>query len=361
MFVIKIAKFLGFKNKFQVGHNVFSFHPVFRSTLSKIKDITTNNLMKPQRHHLLINYVFIAGLLLLALNDHLWKDLYGNWITGKLSDFAGVLILPIFLAYIFNTRGRGVIVATVLFFAYWKSPLSQGLIDGINAAGLVHYARVVDYTDLIAFAVLPLSWRVIRAPESYLLPVRSAPALSHYLLLPLSLFFLIATSDDEDFMLPGPGINECCINGFTLDSLGGGRIYIPSAFTPDADGLNDLFRVIVDTGIQRIDTLRIKSLASGDTIFTAVNIANAEAATTGWDGSERGLTEPQQFAYDVWLTANDGSRIGRTGFACSIPCRTPTGLPRPVNLDDCRFGDQVDAAGFFDDAVATGELLDCFE
>lgn len=317
--------------------------------------------MKNQRHLLLTNYVFITGLLLLALNDHLWKDLYGNWITGKISDFAGVLILPIFLAFVFNTRGRRVILATVLFFTYWKSPLSQGLIDGINTAGLVHYARVVDYTDLIAFIVLPLSWRVVREPERYLLSVRPAPALSHYLLLPLCLVFLIATSDDEDLTIFGPGIEECCTNGFTLDSLGGGRVYIPSAFTPDGDGLNDLFRVIVDTGIQKIDTLRIFSLANGDTIFTAVNIPSVEAATTGWDGSERGLTEPQQFVYHVWLTANDSSQMRRTGVACSIPCRTPTGLPRPVNLNECRFSDQVDAAGYFDEEIATGELLECFE
>ena len=32
---------------------------------------------------------FLISVLLLLINDHLLKDLYGNWVTGKLSDVAG--------------------------------------------------------------------------------------------------------------------------------------------------------------------------------------------------------------------------------------------------------------------------------
>jgi hypothetical protein len=317
--------------------------------------------MRRNRASLLLNYVFIAGLLLLALNDHFLKDAFGNLLTGKLSDFAGVLILPIFLAYVFNTRSRGVIVATVLFFTFWKSPLSQGLIDGINATGLVHYGRVVDYTDLLAFAVLPLSWLVVRFPESFALHLRSAPTITKYGILPLALVFFVATSQEDDLPFLDSGIETCCINGFNLDTISTGRVYIPSAFTPDADGINDLFRVIVDAGIEQIDTLEIIDLTSRNTVFLALNISRDASGSTGWDGSELGVTEARQIEYKVWVTATDGERRRYSGLACSIPCRTPTGLPRPAGIEECRFSNQVDAAGFFDEDVFSGELLDCFE
>lgn len=325
--------------------------------------------MHRNRAALLLNYVFLAGLLLLALNDHFFKDAFGNLLTGKLSDFAGVLILPIFLAYVFNTRSRGVIVATVLFFAFWKSPLSQGLIDGINATGLIHYGRVVDYTDLLAFAVLPLSWLVVRSPENIALHLhfgfaqqpRSAPTFTKYVILPLALVLFVATSEDRDFPIIGQGIETCCINGFNLDTISTGRVYIPSAFTPDADGINDLFRVIVDAGIEQIDTLEIIDLTSRNSVFLALNISRDASGSTGWDGSEFGVIEARQVEYKVWVTATDGERRRYTGLACSIPCRTPTGLPRPVGIGECRFPNQVDAAGFFDEDVLSGELLDCFE
>lgn len=317
--------------------------------------------MKANRNHsLLLNYVFIAGLLVLACNDHLWKEAYGNWLTGKLSDFAGVLILPLVLAFVFNTRSRSVILATVLFFAYWKSPLSQGLIDGINATGLVHYGRVVDYTDLLAFVALPLSWAVLRMPGRFAFRFGHQTAFVRYAILPLTLFLFIATSEDDDFRI-GPGIDTCCLNGFTLDTFNTGQVYIPSAFTPDADGINDLFRVIIDTGIVQIDTLIVRGPESRDTLYLATNISRVAAEVTGWDGSVRGVTEPQQVEYAVQVTATDGTTRRYTGYACSIPCRAPTGLPRPGGLDQCQFPNQVDAASFFDADVSSGELLDCFD
>lgn len=316
--------------------------------------------MKLNRSLFLLNYVFLTGLIVLALNDHFLKEVYGNWLTGKLSDFAGVLILPLFLAYVFNTRSRVVIVATVLFFAYWKSPFSQGLIDGINATGLIYYGRVVDYSDLLAFVVLPLSWWVIRIPERFVINLGIRLSIVRYSVLPLAVVLFIATSMDED-LFPGPGIDVCCLNGFTLDTLSNGQVYIPSAFTPDADGINDLFRVIVDTGITQIDTLRITELMNRNVVFTAVNINRDAAGTSGWDGSVSGVINPQQVEYEVWVTATDGSRRRYLGFACSLPCREPTGLPVPTGLDACRFPNQVDASGFFDASEDNGELLDCFE
>ena len=40
---------------------------------------------------------FVAAAGVLALNDHVLKWAYGTWSTGKLSDVAGVLLLPLLL------------------------------------------------------------------------------------------------------------------------------------------------------------------------------------------------------------------------------------------------------------------------
>ncbi|MEM6769865.1 MAG: hypothetical protein AAF597_04685, partial [Bacteroidota bacterium] len=101
------------------------------------------------RSKYLFNYTFLSGLLVLACNDHIWKAAYGNWLTGKLSDLAGVLILPLLLKYLFNWRNRIVLLATVAFFTWWKSPLADGTLHFLNSLGSYSFHRVVDYTDLL--------------------------------------------------------------------------------------------------------------------------------------------------------------------------------------------------------------------
>ena len=45
-----------------------------------------------------------------------------------------------------------------VLFALWKSPASQWAIDAINATVGVNIGRVVDYSDLLALATIPLAW-----------------------------------------------------------------------------------------------------------------------------------------------------------------------------------------------------------
>ena len=119
-----------------------------------------------ERKHYLLNYFFLSGLIVLFLNDHVFKYEFGNWLTGKLSDFAGVFILPFFLSYLFPQKEKHNIFLTAVFFVWWKSPLSQGFIDGFNSLGLFKVARIIDYTDLIALVTLPFTFGVFRQMES---------------------------------------------------------------------------------------------------------------------------------------------------------------------------------------------------
>ncbi|MFC7357160.1 hypothetical protein ACFQO1_05650 [Jejudonia soesokkakensis] len=109
----------------------------------------------------IFNHFFIIGLMLLFFNDHFLKETYGNWFTGKLSDVAGVFILPFFLSYFFPKYIKQNILFTVLFFVFWKLPISDGCIDLYNQFAPIGITRVVDYTDLFVIAVLPFSYIVL--------------------------------------------------------------------------------------------------------------------------------------------------------------------------------------------------------
>jgi hypothetical protein len=113
--------------------------------------------MKNKENHLITHPLFITAVLLLLINDHILKGAYGNWLTGKLSDFAGLFVLPVIVAYLFPALKKYACALSALWFLFWKSPLSEDLIQILNSNSFVEFGRVVDYTDLIAFSILPLA------------------------------------------------------------------------------------------------------------------------------------------------------------------------------------------------------------
>lgn len=119
----------------------------------------------------------IAATALLVVNDHVLKGsgLLPGWLTGKLSDFAGLFVFPIFLFVVADvlTRGRstqargrtaiGAALVTAAGFSAVK------LVPGVNA--LVH--TLLDPSDLIALPACALAalWLVrepLGAPSSAL-------------------------------------------------------------------------------------------------------------------------------------------------------------------------------------------------
>jgi len=99
----------------------------------------------------------MSALLLLLLNDHLFKYSWPNFITGKLSDFSGLYLFPLFVN-IFIRDKQKVFLGTALLFILWKSPLSQPFIDHWNNLRFYHIQRIVDYSDILAIAILPLAY-----------------------------------------------------------------------------------------------------------------------------------------------------------------------------------------------------------
>ena len=104
--------------------------------------------------------LFLVGLVVLVVNDHYLKLAYPNWFTGKLSDFAGLFVLPIFLSSVSEKPTRLNYIFTALIFIIWKSPVVEPLITAGKSIG-IPFHRTVDYTDYIALAILPCSYRYL--------------------------------------------------------------------------------------------------------------------------------------------------------------------------------------------------------
>jgi hypothetical protein len=117
----------------------------------------------PSRLSWLTDPRFLAAVLLLLANDAVFKQVWPGWVTGKLSDVAGLFAWTFFWSALLPNRFTAwVAVATGTGFVYWKSSAAETLITWWNVTAAVPIARVVDFTDLVALAVLPLAVIAVR-------------------------------------------------------------------------------------------------------------------------------------------------------------------------------------------------------
>src|SRR5690606_32074323 len=111
---------------------------------------------------------WLGALALLVANDHWLKgaDLLPGGLTGKLSDFAGMLVAPTLLAALLRVRTtRGLLACHLAVGAVFAGiQVSSGFAQLWSAAmGLLGHPWVItcDLTDLLALPFLWVSWRVL--------------------------------------------------------------------------------------------------------------------------------------------------------------------------------------------------------
>jgi hypothetical protein len=117
---------------------------------------------------------------LLLLNDHYLKTAFPSWITGKLSDIAGLFFFPLLLATLFSPLGERLRLSwrqiggvafcvTAVWFALMKT---SSLVNGITITLwqlIVQWSVriVMDPTDLVALIMLWPAWCIWNnAPHS---------------------------------------------------------------------------------------------------------------------------------------------------------------------------------------------------
>ncbi len=103
--------------------------------------------------------VVTGSVLVLVVNDHVLKQQFPGWVTGKLSDVAGVALVALLIGLILG-RPRFSVMATALGFVALKTvpgvaELAAPVLGGVTSR---------DPTDVIAIAILPfaLNWLTYR-------------------------------------------------------------------------------------------------------------------------------------------------------------------------------------------------------
>ena len=115
----------------------------------------------------------LISIVLLLLNDHVFKLLYPSWATGKLSDFAGLFFFPFLMAAAlglgtlrlhWSVQRTGWIAfgLTGIWFALIKTtPWGNGFTQDIVSMLLGFRVQIIlDPTDLIALLALLPAWRL---------------------------------------------------------------------------------------------------------------------------------------------------------------------------------------------------------
>jgi hypothetical protein len=102
---------------------------------------------------------------LLIANDHWWKhaSLFPHWFTGKLSDFAGLIVAPVSLALLLGARSQRARSACLAFVAipFSAVKLSAGCATALETAlTSLSWKVCPDPTDLCALLVAPLALRI---------------------------------------------------------------------------------------------------------------------------------------------------------------------------------------------------------
>ncbi|WP_405145246.1 hypothetical protein OG589_00830 [Sphaerisporangium sp. NBC_01403] len=134
----------------------------------------------------------VIAVVLLLLNDHLFKPLWPGTVTGKLSDVAGLIVAPL-LVNLFICRPRVSVLLTGAAFTLVKTT-AIGAALASEAWTLVWGPSQVlaDPTDLIALPALYVTWWTWNHPEAR--AVRLARAV---VVIPVTVLAVAATGQVE--------------------------------------------------------------------------------------------------------------------------------------------------------------------
>lgn len=160
--------------------------------------------MKKFKTTLLLSPIFVIGLALLLVNDFYLKAEFHNFLTGKISDFAGLFIFPFFFAVFFPNKTKQIYFSTAILFVFWKLPFSDLFIDIFNSNMFFSINRVVDFTDLTVLLILPISYFYFnyRKQKEISVSLQKLKFIFANFVILLSVFAFSATSYEQDRSVP---------------------------------------------------------------------------------------------------------------------------------------------------------------
>lgn len=245
---------------------------------------------------IVLSPLFLMGLCLLLINDFYLKIAFGNWLTGKLSDVAGLFIFPLFLGVCFQKQKKLSFIATGLLFTIWKLPIVDGLIEWFNSWH-IYIGRTVDYTDLFTLVILPLSYYY---QQSNFTTIRLSPSLVSL----VSIFAFCATNFPPRKLQTYEDINKVYELDYSKDQL---VYHLNHLAAKEIASMSRYAGAKFNFGENEIysrwnnDTLRVfldaKFAEIGDTIENKSVLAEF---VVGGNGKQSSLTFIKAFKYVRW-------------------------------------------------------------
>jgi gliding motility-associated-like protein len=87
------------------------------------------------------------------------------------------------------------------------------------------------------------------------------------------------------------------------------NVFIPNVFSPNGDGVNDIFKPFTDENVKTLKVFRIFN-RWGDLIFERKNIDATTTIIDGWDGYYNGQpVQTDVYVYHIELEYKDGKVV----------------------------------------------------
>lgn len=231
-------------------------------------------MMPHKRYILLTSNWFIIGLTILLFNDFYLKYAAPSFLTGKLSDFAGLFIFPFFIS-VFIPRPKTIYLLTALFFGFWKLDFSQGIINYLSELTDLGIYRTVDPSDLFALSILPVSYKYLQT-RTYK-SSKNQFVLSTLISI-ISIFAFCATTVPEHTFNPNLKVNKAYlipVNKETLFlQLNSVSSYSDTMSRNLKDTLFYLYFEMPDYNAEATAIAKIKSFGTNKTIIELDSITN---------------------------------------------------------------------------------------
>ncbi len=136
------------------------------------------------------------------------------------------------------------------------------------------------------------------------------------LLIPVLLMLCIVTFSYCNKSADNGPVNIINCQGLVTDTTGtgdNGRIYMPNAFTPNNDGLNDISRPIT----QNIASIVFTIYDQNDMVVFSSTVLGQ-----GWQPTAP-VNSATKYFYKIQATTNAGKKIGKCGDLYSLTCFPP--------------------------------------
>ena len=131
-------------------------------------------------------------------------------------------------------------------------------------------------------------------------------------------------NNDPEVTLPKE-YEACCGVKPVNYQLSNGFIYMPNVFTPNGDGINDLFYPFISDEIAEIQQFTILSAVGDTVIFSRPTIVYDRINEFGWNGRRKdGSLYRGPFKYGMKVSSKDRKLRLLEGEACSVLCEPGT-------------------------------------